>query len=154
VDAIAARAPDAQAGGLPASTLSAIRRLQRADRWLRAEGPQAARQARTLLESALEELPGSVHGQVALAEACLRLGDEACARTAIHKAVLARPWRTKYRALACDIDRAFASAALADADPAAPENVGQASAERFPCSEARVEARENPEAQRRARSRR
>lgn len=100
-----------EAGG-PTSTLSAMRRLQRADLWLRVESPRAASEARSLLESALEELPGSVHGQVALAEACMRLGDETCARTAIHKAVLARPWRAKYRALARDIDRQFGSAAV------------------------------------------
>jgi hypothetical protein len=153
VDPVAMRATDAdgaQAEGLPASTLSAIRRLQRADLLLRAESPEAARAARTLLESALDELPGSVHGQVALAEACFRLGDEACARTAIHKAVLARPWRSKYRALACDIDRSFASAALADAARTAPGKALPAAAgvERLSCSETR------PEAHRRASSRR
>lgn len=95
--------------GASASTLSARLRLQRADLWLRVQTPRAASEARSLLESALEELPGSVHGQVALAEACLRLGDETCARTAIHKAVLARPWRAKYRALARDIDQQFGS---------------------------------------------
>ncbi len=87
--------------------VSAERRLQRADVWLRVGTPQAARQARRLIEGALAELPGSVHGQVSLAEACLRLGDEACARRAIHTAVLARPWRSKYRALAERIDQAF-----------------------------------------------
>jgi hypothetical protein len=102
--------PAPSQAGEPVPSLSATRRLQRADLWLRVQTPRAASKARDLLESALDELPGSVHGQVALATACLRLGDEACARTAIHKAVLARPWRAKYRALAQDIDRHFARA--------------------------------------------
>lgn len=107
---------DAPLADSPASRskLSAIRRLQRADILLRSEGQKAASAARALLESALNELPGSVHGQVALAEACRRLGDETCARTAIHTAVLARPWRNKYRVLATEIDREFAPATRAE----------------------------------------
>lgn len=101
--------PEPAVNDLPASALSAKRRLQRADLWLRVDTERGASEARALLESALHELPGSVHGQVALAEACLRLGDEGCARTAIHKAILARPWRAKYQALARDIDRTFGS---------------------------------------------
>jgi hypothetical protein len=98
-----------ESGQVAEESLSARRRLQRADLWLRLDTPRAASEARSLLESALDELAGSVHGQVSLAKSCLRLGDEVCARTAIHKAVLARPGRAKYRALARQIDRAFAS---------------------------------------------
>jgi hypothetical protein len=121
-------APDTRAQ--PALAISAARRVQRADVWLRVDSPQAAREARRLLEGALAELPGSVHGQVSLAEACLRLRDESCARTAIHTAVLARPWRAKYRALAERIDQAFTDGAIvaasgpASIDTAAPAPVG------------------------------
>jgi hypothetical protein len=124
---------DSETPEQPGSAISAIRRVQRADVWLRVDTPQAAREARRLLEGALAELPGSVHGQVSLAEACLRLRDETCARTAIHTAVLARPWRTKYRALAERIDQAFTDGAIvhgsgpASVDTAAPAPVGPGS---------------------------
>jgi hypothetical protein len=84
-------------------------RLQRGDLWLRISGARAAQRARELLESGLRELPDHGHGQGALAEACLRLGDESCARRAIERAIEARPQRSKFRQLSRDIEQQFAS---------------------------------------------
>ena len=86
--------------------LSPRLRLQRADLWLRVGSERGAREARDLLESALRELPDSAHGQAALAEACLRLSDHACARAAVSAARALRPWRGGYRTLASKIDTA------------------------------------------------
>lgn len=82
--------------------------LQRADLWLRVGSARGDREARNLLETALRERPDSAHGQAALAEACLRLGDATCARSAVDAARALRPWRGGYRALARKIDVAFA----------------------------------------------
>lgn len=91
------------------ASLSPRRRLQRADLWIDVGTQRGAREARSLLESALIELPNSAHGQAALAQACLLLSDESCARAAIGKAIEARPWRAGYRVLARRIDSAFAA---------------------------------------------
>jgi len=82
--------------------------LQRADLWLRVGSARGDREARSLLEAALRERPDSAHGQAALAEACLRLGDATCARAAVDAARALRPWRGGYRALARKIDAVFA----------------------------------------------
>lgn len=92
-----------------ADALSPRRRLGRADLWLRVGSERGAREARTLIESALIELPESAHGQASLAEACLQLGDQRCAREAVERAMKARPWRAGYRVLARRIDQAFAA---------------------------------------------
>lgn len=99
-----------QPGEAPAVTSSGLPprvRLQRGDLWLRIEGERAAREARELLESGLRELPQHARGQAALAQACLRLADESCARQAIGRAIEARPQRTKFRELARTIERRF-----------------------------------------------
>jgi hypothetical protein len=105
VESSAKAAPSAHA-------LSARRRLQRADLWLRVQTPRGASEARQLLESTLAARPsgarGQAHGQAALAEACLRLDDADCARRAIEKAIHARPQRAKYRALEAKISDTFA----------------------------------------------
>lgn len=87
------------------SQLSVQVRLQRADLWLRIGTPRAAQEARRLLESALAERPESAHGQAALAQACLILEDQRCARTAVEQAQRARPWRASYRSLSRHIER-------------------------------------------------
>lgn len=92
----------------PAEPLSARRRLGRADLWLRVGSERGAHEARSLIESALTELPNSAHAQASLAEACLQLGDQACAREAVERAMKARPWRGGYRVLARRIERSFA----------------------------------------------
>jgi predicted Zn-dependent protease len=90
-------------------SMSPRRRLQRADLWLRVGSERGDREARGLLESALRDAPGDAHGQAALAEACLRLQDQACARSAVEKAREVRPWRGGYRTLARKIDAAFST---------------------------------------------
>jgi len=97
-------ATDQTSDELPA--LSARRRLQRADLWLRVGTARADHEARALLQSALHELPSSAHGQAALAEACLRLHDQTCARDAIDEAMRLRPWRGGYRVLSRRVDAA------------------------------------------------
>jgi hypothetical protein len=82
-------------------------RLVRADALLRNPSLRAAREARMLLEWTLPEVPSNAHARAALAEACMRLHDEACARAAISKALALRPRRSRYRALARQVERAF-----------------------------------------------
>lgn len=96
--------------GQPATApleLSPRRRLQQADLWLRVGTERGAREARSLLESALTELPRNAHGQAALAKACLLLHDQGCARGAVDMAMQGRPWRAGYRVLSRQIDAAF-----------------------------------------------
>lgn len=93
--------------------LSVRGRLVRADALLRHPSERAARQARALLEATLPEVPKDAHGRASLAEACLRLQDEACARAAIAEALALRPLRSRYRALARQVERTFAPATAA-----------------------------------------
>ena len=94
----------------PAAALGAGRdRLQHARRLLRAGGAEASERARGLLEELLRARPKNGRAYAALAEACLRLADSSCARTAASKAVARQPRRAKYRALAQHIERTFAS---------------------------------------------
>jgi hypothetical protein len=102
-----AATPTGEPHSLRTASLSAQRRLQRADLWLDVGTERGAREARSLLESALAELPRSAHGQAALAQACLLLRDQSCARAAIDKATQARPWRAGYRVLSRQIDAVF-----------------------------------------------
>jgi cytochrome c-type biogenesis protein CcmH/NrfG len=83
-------------------------RLQHARRALRAPGVEGAEKARALLEDLLRVRPKSGRAYAALAEACLRLEDAACAHNAVTKAVARQPRRVKYRALAVRINRTFA----------------------------------------------
>ncbi|HEX6242307.1 MAG TPA: hypothetical protein VFZ61_15455 [Polyangiales bacterium] len=99
--------PDGRPSNSGAPSLSVQLRLQRADLWLRIGTPRAAQEARRLQESALAERPGSAHGHAALAQACLILEDQGCARDAIEQAQRARPWRAGYRSLSRQIARAF-----------------------------------------------
>lgn len=83
-------------------------RLLRARRVLRrTAGPEGAAQARVMLEDLLRAKPKNGRAYAALAEACLRLEDAACARTAATKAVARQPRRVSYRALAARVDRTF-----------------------------------------------
>ena len=104
-----ARVQPAQQPAASGSELSPRRRLQRADLWLRTGTQRGAREARSLIESALVEIPRDAHGQAALAKACLALGDQGCARAAIGKAMQARPWRAGYRVISRQIDAALAA---------------------------------------------
>lgn len=85
-------------------------RLQHARRVLRRAGAEGAAQARVLLEDLLRAKPKNGRAYAALAEACLRLQDAGCARTAVTKAVARQPRRVRYKALAARIDRTFAQA--------------------------------------------
>jgi cytochrome c-type biogenesis protein CcmH/NrfG len=82
-------------------------RLQRARRALRRSDAEGAARARVLLEDLLRAKPKHGRAYAALAEACLRLEDAGCARTAVTRAVARQPRRVKYRALAARIDDAF-----------------------------------------------
>jgi hypothetical protein len=91
----------------PARPYAVGDRLQRARRVLRRADAEGAAQARVLLEDLLRAKPRNGRAYAALAEACLRLEDAGCARTAATKAVARQPRRVSYRALAARIDRAF-----------------------------------------------
>lgn len=109
IPSVAPRAPEPESAPY-AAELSPQLRLQRADVWLNHKGQHAALEARRLLESALTDVATSAHGQAALAEACLRLEDAACARSAIAAARRIRPMRGGYRALERRIEASFAAA--------------------------------------------
>jgi hypothetical protein len=85
-------------------------RLQQARRVLRSSGAEGAGRARTLLEGLVRDRPRNGRAYATLAEACLRLSDERCARDAVTKALARQPRRAKYRALAGHIQRTFGSA--------------------------------------------
>lgn len=89
--------------------LSTHMRLVRADALLRHPSARAAQEARALLEQTLPEVPRDAHGRAALAEACMRLGDESCARSAMDAALALRPRRSRYRKLAQRVESTFST---------------------------------------------
>ena len=89
-------------GGDPALLLARAEALLRGDR-----GPAGALQAKQLLDQAVAQQRDNPHAQAALAEACLRLRDAACARAAATRAVRLRPKREAYLRLEAKVQEAF-----------------------------------------------